>query len=262
MTVNNDGSITLTLPAHASGSVDILVIGPGGTSANTAADNFIYAATPTIGSLSPNQGPVAGGTTVTVTGSGFNGATDVNFDGTPGDNLVVSSDTSLTVTSPSHVAGQINVQVVAPGGTSGSSPFTYNDPAAVVSMLPNSGPAAGGTLVTFVGTGFTGTTAVTFDGVAATGINVTGGILMTVTSPPHAAGPVDVVILGPNGASAPTTFTYDTPPAPVVSGVSPSNGPAGGGTTVTVTGTGFTGATQSPSGVLPEPAWPSPATPA
>jgi outer membrane autotransporter protein len=87
---------------------------------------------------------------------------------------------------------------------------------AVLTITPNSGPATGGTSVTITGTGFTGVTAVSFGGVAATGIAVHSDTIITAPTPTHAAGAATVMVTVPSGdASLPNGFTY-APPAPTV----------------------------------------------
>jgi hypothetical protein len=76
---------------------------------------------PTITSISPTSGSIAGGTSVTVTGTGFTGATGVNVGTIAGTNLVVSGDTSLTFTTSAQAAGSYDVTVVTPNGTSATS---------------------------------------------------------------------------------------------------------------------------------------------
>ena len=69
-TVNSATSITATSPAGAVGTVDVTVTVSGNkTSAVTPADHYEF--TPTVTGVSPNTGIVAGGTPVTITGSGF-----------------------------------------------------------------------------------------------------------------------------------------------------------------------------------------------
>ena len=82
--VNSATSITAVSPAGSAGTVDVTVTTPGGTSAISAADKFTYLAIPTVTGITPAAGPVAGGTTVTVTGTGFTGATVVKFGSTTG----------------------------------------------------------------------------------------------------------------------------------------------------------------------------------
>ena len=74
---------------------------PNGTSAVDApSDQFTYNAAPTVTAVSPNNGPQAGGNTVTVTGTGFvSGSTAVDFGTNAGTSVAVASATSLTVTS-------------------------------------------------------------------------------------------------------------------------------------------------------------------
>ena len=50
-----------------------------GTSATSAADQFTYEAAPSVTAISPAAGPLSGGTTVTVTGTNFTGASGVSF---------------------------------------------------------------------------------------------------------------------------------------------------------------------------------------
>jgi hypothetical protein len=203
---------------------------------------------PQVKSLTPAVGTTSGGTPVTVTGSGFTGATQVNFGpNNPGSGLLVQSDTQLTVASPAAAAGAVEVTVVTPLGTSPAGPqFTYTQPSAptVTAVSPPSGVLGGGTLVTVTGTGFTGTTTTNFGANPGIGLVIEDDSHLSVFSPPGAAGAVDVNVVTPLGTS-PTgvQFTYEQSPPPQVTGISPANGGLRGGTVVTVTGSGFTGAT-------------------
>ncbi|MFE2873735.1 IPT/TIG domain-containing protein [Embleya sp. NPDC059259] len=128
-TVVNDTTITATAPPGAPGTVDVTVTGPGGTSPTSAADRYTYTAVPAVTSISPNSGPEAGGTVVTVTGSNLAGATGVTFGpGRPATSFACTA-TSCTVTAPPGPgAGQVDVRVSTAGGTSASVPadrYTY-----------------------------------------------------------------------------------------------------------------------------------------
>ena len=68
--------------------------GPGGTTTTSAADQFTYMAAPTVTGISPLAGPLAGGTTVTITGTGFTGATAVDFGTMPATSFTVNADGS------------------------------------------------------------------------------------------------------------------------------------------------------------------------
>ena len=239
LTVVNDTTITVDSPA-GTGVVDVTVVGPGGRQQRQHPTSFRTA--PVVASLTPAIGPAAGGTPVTLSGSNFTGATAVDFGTTAGTNLTVVNDTTITVDSPAGTGG-VDVTVVGPGGTSTTLPadqFTYAP--VVASLTPTFGPAAGGTLVTITGAGFTGATAVDFGTTAATNLSVVNDTTITVDSP-AGTGIVDVTVVGPGGTSTTLPadqFTY----APVVASLTPTFGPAAGGTAVTLTGTNFTGATE------------------
>src|SRR5690606_31251770 len=143
-------------------------------------------------------------TVVTITGTGFTGATGVTFDGTAGTAFTVDSDTQITVTTPAGTAGPADVVVLSPNGDSAPGELTYvAGPAVPVisSLTPTSGPTAGGTTVTITGSGFTGATAVRFDGIAATSFTVDSDTQITAVTPAHAAGPVDVTVMTLGGTS-------------------------------------------------------------
>jgi hypothetical protein len=78
---------------------------------------------PTVSSINPTSGPAAGGTTVTITGTGFTNVTGVSFGSTAASGFTVDSDTQITATSPAG-SGTVNVTVTTPNGTA-SAQFTY-----------------------------------------------------------------------------------------------------------------------------------------
>jgi hypothetical protein len=94
-----------------------------GSSTNVAAINV---RAPLVTGVSPDLGSLSGGTTVTITGAGFTGATAVDFGNTPV-SVIVNSPTQITASSPAGT-GTVDVTVTGPGGTSLTSPsdqFTY-----------------------------------------------------------------------------------------------------------------------------------------
>jgi hypothetical protein len=74
--------------------------------------------TPTVTKLAPKKGPSAGGTSVTVTGTGFTGVATVKFGATSATSFKVDSTTSLTAVSPSAPDGAVDVTVITTAGTS------------------------------------------------------------------------------------------------------------------------------------------------
>ncbi|KQZ08882.1 hypothetical protein ASD23_11075 [Agromyces sp. Root1464] len=228
--------VTFTTPAHAAGAVDVVVTTPGGPS---NALPFTFVPVPVLTALSPDEGPVAGGTPVTVTGTDLAGATEVTVDGVSVPFTQVSA-TEITFSTPAHVAGAVDVVVTTPGGPSNALPFTYIPVPALTALTPDSGPVAGGTIVSITGTGLADATGVTIDGGSVTFTQVSDTEI-TFTTPAHAVGPVDVVVTTPGGVSGALPFTYV--PAPVLVSLAPDEGPAAGGTPVTITGTALGEAT-------------------
>ncbi len=129
---NGDGTATLagTPAAGTDGPYALTItaangVGPDATQSFTL--TVAVAVAPTVTLLDPNTGPEAGGTPVTITGTGFTGATEVDFDTTAATDLVVVNDTTITATSPAGT-GTVDVTVTTPGGTSAIVPedtFTY-----------------------------------------------------------------------------------------------------------------------------------------
>jgi hypothetical protein len=214
-------------------------------------------AIPTVISVTPNSGPSSGGTTVNVVGSNFLGANKVAF-GDASASFTVNGPSSLTAFSPPHVPGTVDVRVTNADGTSapgsGDLYFYTGSPPTVTGVSPPQGPTAGGTTVTIMGNGFLNATAVNFGSATAT-FTVNSDSQITAFSPPGAAGTVDVQVTNAVGTSAPTPpdrFTYQ-PIAPTVTGLSTNSGPAAGGTTVTILGSGFLNASAVTFGGAPGP---------
>ena len=108
-TLNSSSSITEFLPRECAGTmVDVTAVNSLGTSATSSADHFTYYGTPIITGLSfLSSHTTVGGTSVPITGSGFNGTTAVDFGSTPATSFTVNSDTSITAISPAGSAGVV-----------------------------------------------------------------------------------------------------------------------------------------------------------
>ena len=128
VTVESATQITAVAPA-GSGTVDVTVTTPGGTSALSKHDRFGY--TPSVAGITPGGGAAAGGTPVTITGAGFApgvGTTGFKFGKKKASNVECGSSTSCTATTP---RGAGTVTVIASVGKlkSSSNPpadtFTY-----------------------------------------------------------------------------------------------------------------------------------------
>ena len=234
--VPNNGSASVTVPNLTTGQARLMV---------EAADNYFFDISnvnftitpgpgPSISSFTPANGPV--GTVVTLTGDNFTGATAVTINGTAAAFTVVSA-TSITATVAAGTTSGL-ISVTTPAGTAVSSTaFVVGSPPTVTSFTPASG--AVGSTVVLTGTNFLGTVQITFGGTNAPVFAVNSDTQITVVVPIGAVtGPITVYTTLGSGTSA-TSFTI--PPAPRITSFNPTVGVPG--TVVTITGTGFTGAT-------------------
>jgi hypothetical protein len=244
--------ITATTPAHAAGAVTVTVTNPD-TQAGSLSTAFTYTSpsAPTVSSVAPSAGPAVGGTAITIMGTNFVTGATVTLGSTAATNAVVVGSTQITATTPAHAAGAVTVTVTNPDTQSNglANGFTYNAAPGVSSVAPTGGSVAGGTAITITGTNFVTGATVTLGGTAATNVAVASATRITATAPAHSAGAVTVTVTNPDTqfGSLANGFTYA--PAPGVSSVGPTTGPAAGGTGITITGTNFvTGATVAVGG--------------
>lgn len=255
----NSTQIKLKTPAHSAGTVDVILARNGQpftalpplTSPVTPETKFTYTGGPTILSITPSTGPSAGGTTVTITGTGFSapapgcggGAQSilVLFGTNQPTSCTVTNDTQIIAVSPPGVGVQ-QITIAHPqNGTSAfttAANFTYVSGPVISSLSPDSGPPGGGTVVTIAGANFADGATVTFGGVDATFIYFDGPAQIRAVSPPG-GGMVDVVVTvagvsSPTGA--PTKFSYSLPG---ITELKPNAGAVAGGNTVLVTGFNF-----------------------
>ena len=131
--------------------------GAGGTSAATAADQYSYLGAPTVTSISPTSGPAAGGTNVTITGTGFAGTAgvgSVKFGAVNATSYTVNSASSITAVSPSGT-GTVDVTVINNGQTSTVSAadrFSYQSATTQTALASSQNPSQFGQPVTFKAT--------------------------------------------------------------------------------------------------------------
>ncbi|WP_461049957.1 IPT/TIG domain-containing protein [Terrabacter koreensis] len=240
-TVVSATTIRAVAPARPAGVVHVHVSSANGTSRASAGSAYAYEPVPTITGLTPQIGPPAGGTSVTLTGADLGRATSVTFGTTTTTGVVRVSPTTLRVITPPRPSGPVEVRVTAPGGTSLASAmarFTYGWPPVVSGLSVSAGPLKGGTVVTLSGVNLAEVREVRFGTALATGLVRISDSSLQVTAPPHAEGAVRVRATNVNGTStdnARATFEYVGVPA--VTALSVPAGPLTGGTVITVTGT-------------------------
>ncbi|MCB9854214.1 MAG: IPT/TIG domain-containing protein [Phycisphaerales bacterium] len=210
-----------------------------------------------IDTLAPGQGPIEGGTVVTIYGDSFRGRPSVLFGQVSSPKVEVLNRNVLQAVSPPHDPGTVDVAIYDPLFHINSSivgSFTYIEPPApapapvnVQSIVPAMGLTTGGEDVTLLGSGFEAGTAVLFGSASAKDIVVVNPQVIGLKTPPNPAGPVDVLIVAPNGQTMtiPAGFTYEDPtpaPAPLpleVHSITPVSGPETGDTEVTILGQQF-----------------------
>lgn len=239
-----------TLGATGVVTLDATCMSGSGTDAATLATSGNVSATITVGTgntitvtgVSPNSGMT--GDAVTINGTGFSsisGAPTITF-GTTTATGTVASDTQITATVPASLTP--GVYSVTVNGVTLASAFTVESSssgATLTLISPTSGPV--GTMITLTGTNLTGATSVTVGGVAATNVTVVSATSVTANVPTSLTpGMYDVSIATPNGsATLSAAFEVVAATAPTLTALNPTSG--GPGTTVVITGTGFTGAT-------------------
>jgi len=179
----------------------------------------ILAPKPVVATLLPPAGSAAGGTSVTITGTDFDGLGSVNFGGVV---LACGSEgsaqcwpdagqpgNSVHVLAPPHAPGAVSVVVKTDGGDSLPGSFVYYPE--IKGISPSCGPVTGGTTLNIRGMGLAQASSVGFEGSASAAPVVVSDAEITVVTPPSSlAVPARLTVLS-NGVPSPL------PGAPVFS---------------------------------------------
>ncbi len=151
-------AVAAVAPAGTSGTVDVTVSGPGGTSATAEGDHYTYSTpvvsenSPVVESVAPNTGPVSGGTVVTIKGSHLDEAFSVAFGGTSSTQVTPISESEVQAVAPA-AAFPARVDVTVTTSSGGSAPtladgFVYGSPpppaATSVTLTPSPNPVTAG----------------------------------------------------------------------------------------------------------------------
>lgn len=181
-------------------------------SASGSAGGASYS-TDALSGVSPNAGPLRGGTTVTVHGSGFADSVAVMFGGRAA-SFRVASSSSLTAVSPAVAApGTVDIAVRLRDGSMlvSHNAFSYLAPPRIDAVSPSTGTTNGGTWVAVTGAALRRTTGVVFGEVKAAQFRVVSDTELRALSPQHLPGPVDIRVTTPGGRSATSSgdrYTY------------------------------------------------------
>ena len=195
---------------------------------------------PSVGSFFPTA--QSSGGTVIINGSNFTGATAVSFGATAAQSFIVNSATQISAVVGTGSSGAISV--TAPGGTGSLAGFVYLTTPVISSFSPVS--AAGSQAVTIDGSGFTGSSAVSFGGVPAASFTVNSPDQITAVI---ASGGTSGVVSVTNSYGTGTLPGFTFIPLPVINNFTPLSG--GSGTIVTINGSGLTGTSAISFGGIP-----------
>jgi large repetitive protein len=191
-------------------------------------------AVPAVNNFNPDSAPV--GATVHVYGANFTGATSVRFNGVAATPFTVVGPGNIVTTVPAGATtGPVSVTTTAGTGTSSANfVVTQGNGLTITSFTPTSGSV--GTAVAINGTGFSNVNAVRFNGVSAT-FSVASTTRINTTVPGGATTGKISVATSAGTVTSGGTFTV----GPKITGLAPNSGSPG--TSVTITGTSFTGVT-------------------
>lgn len=247
----SDKEIQFRTPAWAQAdTVDLKVVNPDAQEAVLEnAFTYLLPAAPTLSGVTPAEGPTAGGTSVTLKGTNFLTGSKLYFDTKE---VAISSltATQIVANTPAwSTAEKVDIKLVDPYGRESvlADAFLYIAPPpppgpSILSVTPDSGPQAGGNIVSIKGTEFANGLKLYFNDTPITTFSYMGKELISVKMPAWStAGIISIKVVNPDGQESvlADAYTYIAPPPPEVISLSPNKGLISGGTTVTLTGANF-----------------------
>ncbi|MBR58858.1 MAG: hypothetical protein CMH54_12670 [Myxococcales bacterium] len=235
--------INVTTPPHSPGLARVTVVLPAQEKEISLDDAFLYYNDVSVTEVIPAVGPASGGTPVTVKGSGFTAETKLLIGPQLAINTQIIDDGTILGLTPGGEAGTVDIFVSTPSGIGTlKDGYQYTAPPEVNTVVPAAGPTAGGQTVTLSGTGFVEPFEVRLGTTLVNDIELVNDNTIEITTPPSAAGSVDIWVTTSYGASITQDgyMYYDTPPTGVeILNVVPNSGPILGGTEVVVTAAGL-----------------------
>jgi hypothetical protein len=239
------GETTFDVKAQQPGFFTILATLPaeyGNTQFYLTGRVFATPVVPTLVSIAPALGSVAGGTHVDVTGFLLRSDCTMTFGGIPATAFTIIDAGHAAVTTPANAAGTVDVALHCGAATSVlRNAFVYrNAGPSVTALAPSTGTAAGGTFVRVTGNDFAHSCWPGFGGVRSPEARVVDEHTILAAAPPHAIGAADVTLLCTNGdAQLAGAFTFVEAPDPLaeIDAIEPSF--AGPGEVVTIRGSHF-----------------------
>jgi hypothetical protein len=219
ITIFDSSEIKFDVPAGWDiGTKTLKIVNPDGGIATTNIEFVSAASKPVITKVDPSKGSIDGGTIVTITGSQFSSNVKVYFEKYKA-TIVSNNETTIVVKTPAADEKFLNipvdVKVLNDDGASFTlkGAYTYIKTGAspvITSITPNTGSTVGGDTVTITGDNFKSGLTVKFGGKEAESVIVKSYKEITVITPPHEAGKVDIIVFNSDGAQGVLAggFTY------------------------------------------------------
>jgi hypothetical protein len=173
-------------------------------------------------SIQPSEGPIAGGTTVTIAGQNFGASPQIKLGAQLATNVTASGTTQIQADSPpSVVNGPVNISAFFSNNWLAIAPDAFSYGPQILQVMPNAGAPAGGDTVQIYGYGFGSDPAkidLRIGGVSATIQKVENASTIipslnldttypfsleriTVTTPAGSQGKADIVLSAPSGTT-------------------------------------------------------------
>ena len=249
-TVIDDGALSVRTPAMPAGIYPVMVTNINGSA--TLGESFTSYDTLSLSRIEPFTGPLSGGISLRIFGTGFESATDFTIADSPIENpTTVPSNEMSGILPPGDSEGPVTVRA---RGSSGEATldngFVYIDDSdqtpRIITIEPSTGTVDGGDSVAVVvvgtGTNETGDTAeVTFGGISAD-CQPRGDFTLMCQTPAHGVGAFDVTVT--SGDTQLTSISGFEFIDLQLESMRPNAGAIAGGTLVSFTGSGFSADTQ------------------
>jgi hypothetical protein len=235
-------SISCLSPAQTAGPVQF-------TAANNAHDfspdtlSFTVLEDASVMAISPSQGPVLGGTVISIQGNGFTQKIAMCcFDSSLCQFGQVVNSYLMLCTSGPHAAGTAPLEVWGNAVSSSSFSFVFKMAPTVVSILPSSGPEDGDTIITISGAGFDRSHMLScrFGCCTAVTARYESSTIVHCTTPAATPGMQALEVSNDGSEFSSAGILFEVMEQPVVIDIFPSSGPSGASIAVTISGLHFT----------------------
>lgn len=249
--LESENHLRCTVPAGEQvGTVPVVVLWPGRAVEPAILENgFTYFRQVSLEAIEPATDTVRGGVEVVLSGQGLVDPSEVRFGDVVARVTEFTNIERIVAVVPAHAAGTVDVRVRNVNGEARLlRAFTYTEELVVDDVNPHYGSAAGGDTVRIDGGGLLDDSTVRLGGAEARVLSSSlGGQRLTIRTPPHVPGLVDLEVVNTNGQwQAERAFLYvsDTDGPFEVLGVVPTRLPDTGGHPFQVGGNGFTDDTE------------------